>query len=436
MLLNLEKIRTDSFKIKLSDNVLDSFVQNVGEYFSAFERDIDKINPNDAVDIISALAAFMDYFDCKSEWERLTLHVLDVLRKGVNRSFFHKFANFSGMSHVAFAVKDLAIKSPKLEPFLHGINKILLDNLSAYMKKSDSKEFKTSGNFEVIKGLSGPLGYLLSGDDEQMMDISGQIVDVFIQRSKDIILLGQNIPGWHYYPSKTEKSFMIEEAINGCINYGLSHGMAGSLVTLAMAHKKRIRKEGLYEAIDGLFSEFMKSHYYDDDGIVHWPGRITTEQYVELEAIPQIPRQMSWCYGSVGILRTLYMSSVFMSNEKIEQFALAELLKIAQMDLDKYLLSQPIVCHGYVGTAAILDLMYQDTRKTEFLNKVLEMIYISISYSIDRFFEAEKQMASERSIASRASLHNHLEGYNGIIQTILSMIKGKPTGNDRRLLIV
>jgi len=438
MPLNLENLRSEKFATRVPDETLDNFVKNAGEYFTALDRDISKINPIDAIDIIPAMAAFAEYFECESRWQQLTLHALDVLRKGISRSLIHEFASFSGMSHVGFAINDLANKFPKAQPFLQGINKILCNNLLKYMKKSDTVEFMTAANYEVILGLSGPLSYLLSINEknEQITDLIEQIVNAFIRRSKDTTLLGQQMTGWHYYPSKVEKAYMTEDAPNGIVNYGLSHGMAGPLVTLALAHKKGLRLNGLKGAINGLVAEFMRGLYHDEDNTVQWPGRITAEQYLGLEPKQQVPRQQSWCYGSVGILRSLYIVGVVMGDRQTEKFAIDEMVKIAEMPLEKYMLSQPIVCHGLAGTAAILDIMYQDTGRREFLTKVTEMVEVSATYSTEIFLESEKKIANARSISSRATLHEHLEGYNGIVQTIFSILKGRPTGHEKRLLML
>ena len=227
---------------------------------------------------------------------------------------------------------------------------------------------------------------------------------------------------------------MTDDAPNGCINYGLSHGMAGPLFVLSLAHKKGLRKDGLEGAIEGLFDEFMKSSYHVDN-IAYWPRRISFEQYAGLEDMQKTPGQMSWCYGSPGILRVLYTSSILMGRDDVAKFALDEFLKIAELDLANYALGQAIVCHGLVGTAAVLNLMYLETGKTAFLDKSSEMINMCSVIDINSYFELEKQRAQEINSQSRASLHNHLEGYSGILQTILSIIRSRPTGNDRRLLI-
>jgi len=439
MLLNIDKIKkANTGNVSLPEQSFNNFVQNACDYFKALETDINKINPNEVIDIISALAAFREYFERETDWEHLTLNMLNILQKGIKRSIYDDIASFSGMTHVAFAIHDLAAAAPKAHSFLESVNKVLLENLNTYLKASDSNEFYTEGNFEVISGLSGPLSYLLytnDNNDASITNMTQRIIDIFIKRSKDITILEHRVPGWHYYPSDLEKSFMTTEAKNGVVNYGLSHGMAASLVVLSLAYKNGFDGEGMTEAIDGLISEFMKAHYYTND-IAYWPGRITFEQYTRLDELPKGSGQMSWCYGSVGILRSLYLSGALMDKSEVKQFALDELLKIAEMDLSDYMLGQTIVCHGFVGTAAILNAMYLDTGKVQFIQKTVEMIEICATLNIEQFFKFEEELAHRRGAPFRGSLHQHLEGYNGIIQTIFSILQGSLKGNEKRLLII
>jgi len=423
----------NSSRIKLADNIFESYMQNAYDYFTVLAKNIGKVNPNNAVDVIPALSAFKEYFVSESEWERLTLYSLNTLRKGIQRSHFDKIAVFSGMTHVAFSVYDLSIKVPKVNPFLMEINEILLNNLSAFLDSSNKKEFKSAGNYEVIKGLSGPLRYLLSFDnDDKMKNMAERIVNVFIERSKDISIEGHTVPGWHYYPSEVEKAYSPIGALNGCINYGVSHGMGGPLVTLSLAYSRGICTDDLGDVISRLVSEYMNALYYVND-IAYWPSKISFEEYVLLEQQEKGPRQMSWCYGSVGILRALYIAGILTCNDEVARFALDELVKIAKMDLSDYLLSQPIVCHGFIGTAAIINLMYLETGKVEFLQRTTEMVEVSATIGIERFFDIEKLKSKETGTPFKEDLHGHLEGYNGIIQTVLSVIKGCPTGNEKRL---
>jgi hypothetical protein len=211
--------------------------------------------------------------------------------------------------------------------------------------------------------------------------------------------------------------------------------MSGPLAALSLAHKNGVRAEGLEDAISGLVSEYMKAVYYFND-VAYWPGRITFEQYVGLEDIEKAPRQMSWCYGSPGILRVLYLYGVSMSDDKAKRFAVEELIKIAKMPLVNYFLDQPIVCHGLIGTAEILNLMYLDTGEQGFYQRAREMVEICVGYDMERCYEIAKRIRFELNAPSQIDSHNHLEGFNGIIQTTLSIITGCPNENDMRLMIM
>jgi len=58
----------------------------------------------------------------------------------------------------------------------------------------------------------------------------------------------------------------------------------------------------------------MNAMYYIDD-IAYWPGRITLEQFMGDQDIQKTSNQMSWCYGSVGILRVMYLAGDLTGNK-------------------------------------------------------------------------------------------------------------------------
>jgi len=437
MIIDVEKLKTcESIKIKLDDTYMDAFCKNANDYFTLVADNPSGISSVDCIDVLSALVYFREYFIDEAQWQSLILKMLEIIRTGVNRSSFDKIAVFAGMTHIAFTVRSLAKIAPRLRLFSKEVDEILLSNLNDFLSKSNSDKFYTEGNYEVIKGLSGPLRYLLDfSDDEKMTSMAKKIVDVFVRRSEDITIMGHHVPGWHYYPSEIEASFMTEKADNGVINYGVSHGMGGPLATLSLAYASGMRSEGLLNAINRLIKEFMDGAYYANN-IVCWPGRIKLEQYATLEKIPIASRPMSWCYGSVGILRTMYLAGLHISDEKVKQFAIDEMLKIAKMELADYMLIQPIVCHGYVGTGSIFSQMYLDTGRQEFLEKTKKMIDATISYDISRFIENEKSVANSHNSPLKLNVHNHLEGFNGMMQMTLSILRQQPDENDKRLLMI
>jgi len=163
---------------------------------------------------------------------------------------------------------------------------------------------------------------------------------------------------------------------------------------------------------------------------------ITVEQRVGLKKINKCAVQMSWCYSSVGILRALFMASDFTDNIELKQFVIKEFKKIVKMDMDDYLLSQPIICHGYAGTAAVFHSMYLSTNDIEFLSKAIEMLKISVQFTPSEFLDYINSINQNVELSGKAQLHEYLEGYSGILQTLLSVVMEVSSENEKRLLII
>ncbi|OZV13469.1 hypothetical protein CIW83_02685 [Tissierella sp. P1] len=184
--------------------------------------------------------------------------------------------------------------------------------------------------------------------------------------------------------------------------------------------------------ISGIIEEYLKASYHVND-IIYWPSRISFENYrkmknIQLSEIGEC--RMSWCYDSVGILRSLYISSLAILNKKIERFTVDEMPKIAQMNISDYMLTSPILCHGFADTAAIMNEVYKDTKNPIFWNKTLELIEYTIeSYNLHHNKNYKVDTGDE------INKYDYLVGYTGILQTIYFILTGIPNGNESRILI-
>lgn len=96
---------------------------------------------------------------------------------------------------------------------------------------------------------------------------------------------------------------------------------------------------------------------------------------------------MSWCYGSLGISFNLYNVGCYMNMKWLIDFSLNNLINIANMHTDYYLLDAPILCHGYSGALLIFQLLYKKTNNLIFKNKANEMFnYIQNCYNPDTLY--------------------------------------------------
>lgn len=397
-------------------NSLDTFLQEMTE-------EKENLGTTEVVDVLSLLITLQDYFSCTSEWEDLVYVCLTRIRDNIYSKKYSFPAAFSGLAYVAFITRELANVAPDLKSFLRSIETLLCHDVHRYCNPHDINAFHSTNSYELISGMSGMLKYFLEQHtDSRFQNTLHELVEAFIARSCAKQICGHTLPGWHYYPSTYERKYMETPALNGCVNYGVSHGMGGPLAVLSQAYARNINTEMLLSIITDLISEYMNSYYYRDSSI-HWPGRITFEEYVDILPRRQPRTRNSWCYGSAGILRALYLAAKAISDTRIETFALEELEKIAQEETSNYLLSSPIVCHGLAGMALILHNMYLDSGHATFQIKVSELCQTLVNDFLQRNH-------------SEIPKYSYLEGYTGILQTILTLLTGQPNVNKKRLLIV
>jgi len=427
--MDLSKMYHDiSAQSGLDSRVLKDFVRQNDVFIETLKADLENINPYEAADALSLLLYARPYFTTAQEWEELTVRCLELVRDGIYKQAFWGVYAYSGLSYVCFLVRELADKVPALGRFRDSLEQLLADTLQSYLDVAHKNGFESANTFELINGFSGVLRSCSDGaPDSPCQALVDKVADALVQRLQPIILLGQAVPGFHYMPSKIEAQYMSTPAPNGCVNYSMSHGIAGALGALSFAYRRHPAPD-VRKTMETLITEFLQSQYYVD-GIAYWPGRITIEQYLSGEQ-QRFSKRMSWCYGSPGILRALYLAADALSMEDIKRFSVDEMTKIAAMDTSKYLLDSPIVCHGLAGVALVMRSMYNDTQKGVFAAKAREIIDALVYNFAYREVENRKLTGM-----NRVRKYNYLEGYTGILQTIYTAMTGEPNMNEKRLML-
>jgi len=417
-------------KTSLPREIAERFSEENDKFLKKINEGIEDVSAYEAIDIVSLLISVDEYFVSKQQWDSLIYVCLTKIRNGIYNGGFNTISSFTGITYLSFIIKELHKKIPELERFFHTLELLQSNILSYYLNLPGNAEFYEQKGFELIQGMTGVLKYYLDSDSEKTHEEIEKIVLLFVQHLKPKMIMGYPAPVCHYYPSMLEQKYMKEEAENGCVNYGVSHGMAGPLAVLSLAYKGSANSESVMEIIDSIIDEYMKSFHYVDN-IIYWPGRITFEQYIEKEKCIYGKSRMSWCYGSIGILNSLYIAAREKSDNELTEFCIKELKKIASMDTRDYLLASPIVCHGLSGVVLVLKKMYQETRDEVFHYKMLELLEKLIRNFTYREIENEDLKG-----INTIKEYDYLEGYTGILQTIYSVITDTVNVNEKRLLII
>lgn len=415
-------------KTSLSKEIAEKFAEENDEFFEGIHDTIEDVSAREAIDIISFLISANKYFISKQQWEDLIYTCLTKIRNGIYNGEFSTLSSFSGITYISFIIRELRGNIPELQRLFNTLELLQSETLSYYLNLPEDSVFYEQNGFELIQGMSGVLKYYLDSDNDHN-EIIDKIVLLFVQHLKPKMIMGYPTPVCHYYPSVYEKKYMTEEAPNGCVNYSVSHGMGGPLTILSLAYKGTSNTEKVMKIIDSIIDEYMKSYYYVDN-IIYWPGRITFEQYIGKEKCSYGKSRMSWCYGSIGILNSLYIAAKEKSDKELKEFCVNELKKIASMDVKDYLLASPIVCHGLSGVALIFKKIFQETQDKVFYYKMLEILEKLIHNFAYRDIE-NVNLTGMNEIKE----YDYLEGYTGILQTIYSVITDTVNVNERRLLI-
>ena len=417
-------------KSNLENCILEDFVLQYDEFFRDLAVDIERISAYEAVEVLSLLIYSERYFVSRSKWEQMIYQCLEKVRSGIYTGELLSASVFGGLSHVIFVVKELADQVNGLYNFTSSLDNLLERIIPPYIDIKNPK-FNIQNNYELISGLSGILRCCIDGDlTEQFQSLSFDTINAIITRLTPRKYLGYSIPGFHYYPSELEQKFISNLSSNGYLNYGVSHGVAGPLCALSLAMMHGISHNQIEETIRDLIEELLKARFYVDN-ILYWPGRISFEQYIGQDIIEQVTNRMSWCYGSPGILRALYIAAEALGESSLKGHIVLEIEKIAELDTDLYLLNTPIVCHGLAGMTLIMMRMYKDTQNDIFMEKQCQLADNLIHNFAYR--DAENNHLTGMEAVKK---YSYLEGYSGILQTIYSFIDDNTANVNEKMLLL
>lgn len=206
----------------------------------------------------------------------------------------------------------------------------------------------------------------------------------------------------------------------GFINLSLSHGIASVLYILTLAEIKGFKLLGLKESVE----EGLKIYF---DNILQF--NVSGKNYELFSSRILLPNNkleaannLSWCYGSLGIINMLYDIAELQNNK----FLIEKIINITKklINIKGFTMPNNAICHGYSGVMLILDKLYRKTDITEFREKSRE-IFLKIIKSR----EHSEYVFIEKDIYLRGKIFNKkikyidlslLSGNVGIILALLN----------------
>ena len=98
---------------------------------------------------------------------------------------------------------------------------------------------------------------------------------------------------------------------------------------------------------------------------------MTGDDYIHLSNLsPVVHLRLSWCYGAVAILHSLYLAAQALENQELVFWTLEKAKIFSKTSLEYTQLSSPTICHGYAGLLLTFEAFYRDTNDNVFSNMI------------------------------------------------------------------
>ncbi|MFN8510885.1 MAG: lanthionine synthetase C family protein [Deinococcaceae bacterium] len=201
--------------------------------------------------------------------------------------------------------------------------------------------------FDVIYGFAGTARYLLdrAPEDTRAEALLRRILELFVRASIDP-LKGFFAPSDFAVLDASEAD--TDEPKH--FSMGMSHGIPGVLMLLALAFQKGIHVQGQKEAMVSLGQCIEQSLYLGPYGL-DVPSMLALPSGEAEET--EVAKRAGWCYGIPGVALPMWVAGEAIGSESLRQVARNLTESLANRTFDQLMLSHAGLCHGYAGTMHI-----------------------------------------------------------------------------------
>lgn len=379
--------------------------------------------------VLFFLSEFYDILPKDLEWEDLIHEYMIEIKRGLETSIgYLQPSLFSGTTEVAYSIYNVYRKTGSYNKVVNTLNVYIMKQVNSYLDKYENE----IGNIEMtiydcIYGFAGQGAYLLMfKEDENVRKTLERICTFFVNMTKEIEVKGHKVPGWYIPVEKLATKADKKQYSEGTFNLSLSHGISGPLAFMSLALRDGVEVQGQREAMGKILKDLLRFSYKDESENVYWDGRLGLEEYINGESKVKRAGRQSWCYGSVGIGRAMYLAGTALEDEEIIKFATCVIEGVAEMPIEKWGLNCDHLCHGYAGVLAIMETMYKDTKNEKYklgIDKAVEVIVKG--FDPNSLFGFYNYSVKEKAIEQEEYAYEYMDDYSfleGSLGTILALM--------------
>lgn len=406
-------------------------------YLNGVEKYLAYDTVSDSLHSILLLAELYNNLENTKKWDKiiyLKWNNIQEKSKGNGNSFFARMGFFNGLAEICFIADILNSSTGNYQKLVYKLRTAFINTIPSYahMLYEHMKEMKCP-DYDCINGASGVIRYLLDCPHDQAKDMAKLLVQYLV----DVTNRKGEYPAWYIknYNLPSEEDRILYAS--GAINFSLSHGVSGILAILIMALQKGICVSGQKSAIEILAHKYILEYKVVENNIPYWPGMLSYEKFKKRE-IDDLSRRMSWCYGSIGILRSLQLYEQAFPDYRLKREIEDAVIFLSKIPCEEYLFDSPTICHGYAGMLVVLNVINQEVKSDVIQKRVLELVDILNNFFSEknRFgFQNIDFVSSEEGILKNVTEDlSFLTGSTGVILSMLSVVRGETTF-EKHLLI-
>lgn len=266
-----------------------------------------------------------------------------------------------GFARIGYLANLLSNKGENFGKFIGQVNEVVLQQTTIMLDHYEKENSVKVRHYDLFHGLSGIGRYLIKyKEDKTVQCVLRRLIKYLVRLCEGVEIKNINLN--HYYISGENiiNFHDKKELPHGYLDLGLAHGIAAPLCFLSISILEGFVVQGQKEAVKSLMSIY-KTFQIEEDGLVRWPKIITFNEDGELMKSSGYNIRPSWCYGELGIARSLYIASKAIEDKETEEFSKRVVLGLTEKKIEKLGFNCPTLCHGYAGAFHILNLFYKDT---------------------------------------------------------------------------
>lgn len=357
--------------------------------------------------------------------DEIIFDYLQYIKKNIP-SYSRTMGLYVGITGLAYAVSFQNERTGQYNKLLLSLDKVIIDLYNLYHNELIQNNYViyTYDQYDVIYGLSGFARYVLkrSLHSEQLSEIIYFIQDdiyrVYNIQKKNCIEMNGFATNRYLFDEKTNTYYWSNDY---SYNIGMAHGIPGIISVLSLiCIKGKINQNGMY-VLKELVKFMLDISEKADKRLLPSELELNYESTSSWRCA-----RCAWCYGNPGVAASMHLASKALKSQTIKDAQSKLISNIGNSEFSKWMISSPMLCHGFAGVLEILLRVgeYEIIQDFDLIDKIIECINYNKKYCFyNNHFGNIKDTCG------------FLEGSTGIVLTLLNFINKDEPSWDQVLLL-